>query len=388
MSKIFRKAALLSFFVSVIACSCQNKKQDDGEGILKKDLPDWALGPFVRPEGVNPVISPLENTSFADPLLGEQVAWESNDTFNPAATVMGDSVYVIYRAEDKSGVGIGNRTSRLGLASSTNGYDMNRRTSPVLFPTNDNQKEYEWPGGCEDPRVAVTEDGTYVMLYTQWNKKVPRLAVATSPNLTKWTKHGPAFAMAYDGKYKDRFSKSASIVTTVDNGQKVIAKVNGRYWIYWGEKNIFGATSNDLINWYPVEDESGNLKPLFSPRPGFFDSQLTEAGPPAVLTDQGIVLLYNGKNLEKGGDPDYTPNTYCAGQALFDKNDPTKLLDRLKKPFFVPTESFEKSGQYPAGTVFIEGLVFFKEKWLLYYGCADSRVAVAEYRPVKNINKQ
>ena len=35
------------------------------------------------------------------------------------------------------------------------------------------------------------------------------------------------------------------------------------------------------------------------------------------------------------------------------------------------------------GTVFIEGLVFHNQKWFLYYGCADSRVAVAVYDPSK-----
>ena len=60
---------------------------------------------------------------------------------------------------------------------------------------------------------------------------------------------------------------------------------------------------------------------------------------------------------------------------------PTKVLARLDVPFFRPMESFEKSGQYVAGTVFIEGMVYFKKKWLLYYGCADSRVGVAVYDP-------
>ena len=46
-------------------------------------------------------------------------------------------------------------------------------------------------------------------------------------------------------------------------------------------------------------------------------------------------------------------------------------------------EPFEKSGQYVNGTVFIEGMVYFKHKWFLYYGCADSRVAVAVYDPAK-----
>ena len=147
------------------------------------------------------MLSPIEESEFYSELNKKEVKWESNDVFNPAATVMGDSIYVLYRAEDKSGKGISERTSRIGLAASANGFEMNRLSKPVLFPRNDDQKEFEWPGGCEDPRVAVTEDGTYVMLYTQWNKKVARLAVATSKNLKEWDKHGPAFANAYDGKY-------------------------------------------------------------------------------------------------------------------------------------------------------------------------------------------
>ena len=125
-------------------------------------------------------------------------------------------------------------------------------------------------------------------------------------------------------------------------------------------------------------DEKGELLKIVRPRKGYFDSDLTECGPPAVITDQGILLLYNGKNSGgKGRDRRYTANSYCAGQLLFDRNDPTKLIGRLDEPFFVPEASFEKSGQYPAGTVFIEGLVYYKGKWFLYYGCADSRVSVA-----------
>ena len=87
--------------------------------------------------------------------------------------------------------------------------------------------------------------------------------------------------------------------------------------------------------------------------------------------------MYNGKNSGKTGDADYPANAYCAGQLLLDGDDPYKVLDRLDKPFLQPTDDFEKSGQYPAGTVFVEGLVYYRNKWYLYYGCADSFVAVA-----------
>ena len=379
-SRSFLKIGLLAVLIAV--ASCKSNKQVEEKSSDKSALPSWALGEFVRPSYGNPVIAPKDSTLFDCPMKKEKVAWESNDTFNPAATVKDGKIFVLYRAEDKSGKGIGERTSRIGLAMSEDGIQMERDSVPVLYPAIDNQQENEWPGGCEDPRVAVTEDGTYVMLYTQWNKKVPRLAVATSKDLKNWEKHGPAFRVAYNGKYHDMPTKSASIVTKVVGEHQVITKVNGMYFMYWGEKNVYGATSSDLINWQPVEDETGELKILMSPRKGYFDSQLTECGPPAVMTKDGIILLYNGKNMQgPEGDSLYTANSYCAGQALFDLEDPLKLEERLAKPFLVPTEAFEKSGQYPAGTVFIEGLVYFKHKWFLYFGCADSRVAVAIFDP-------
>jgi predicted GH43/DUF377 family glycosyl hydrolase len=116
---------------------------------------------------------------------------------------------------------------------------------------------------------------------------------------------------------------------------------------------------------------------VLSPRPGYFDSWLVEAGAPAVLTGRGIVLLYNAGNSVRNGDPGVAAHAYTAGQALFDAKNPIKLLARTDTPFLEPTEPYEKSGQYKEGTTFVEGLVRFKGQWLLYYGTADSRVAVA-----------
>jgi predicted GH43/DUF377 family glycosyl hydrolase len=377
-----RGVIVLILYVILISCG-SNKKTEQTDG-KKTALPEWALGEFTRPAGVNPVISPDSTTWFDCPMSQKKISWESNDTFNPAATVYNNQICVLYRAEDRSGKGIGGRTSRIGLAVSDDGIHMKRDSVPVLFPSVDGQKENEWPGGCEDPRVAVTSDGLYVMLYTQWNRKTPRLAVATSRDLRHWDKHGPAFETAYNGKYHTMATKSASVITSVIDGRQVITKVNGKYFMYWGENHVYAATSDDLLDWQPLEDENGALKILMSPRHGYFDSHLTECGPPAVITENGIVLLYNGKNLSGAeSDTAYTANSYCTGQALFDVNDPTRFKARLDKPFLVPTEPFEKSGQYPAGTVFIEGLVYFNQQWFLYFGCADSRVAVAIFHETK-----
>lgn len=371
----FNRVCLFVILSLLLSCSGSSTKHPS-------EFPDWAWTDFQRPVGINPIISPDSTTYFYCPMRQDSVAWEASDTFNPAAIIYDGKVVVLYRAEDNSAIGIGSRTSRLGYAYSEDGLRFTKQSAPVLYPGEDGQKELEYPGGCEDPRVAVTEDGLYVMLYTQWNRKQVRLAVATSRNLQEWEKHGPAFAKAYDGRFVNEFSKSASIITKVVNGKQVIAKIDGKYWMYWGEKFVNVATSTDLMNWQPLLDVNEDFLKVMLPRQGKFDSELTECGPPAVITEQGILLLYNGKNKAgTEGDTLYTANSYCAGQALFDTKDPTKLIDRLDKPFYIPESDFEKSGQYPAGTVFIEGLVFHHQKWFLYYGCADSRVGVAVYDP-------
>ena len=354
-------------------------------GYSQNVLPDWALGGFVRPEKANPIITPNPSNQFDCPMQDKKIGWEESDVFNPAATVKDGKIYVLYRAEDNSATGIGKRTSRIGLAESEDGIHMKRRKTPVMYPDKDNMKEYEWEGGCEDPRVTMTEDGLYVMAYTSWNRKVARLCIATSRDLVKWEKHGPAFAKAYNGRFKDIFCKSGSMVTEIKNGKQVLTKIDGKYFMYWGEHAVYAATSDDLVNWTPILDEKNELATVIKPRPQYFDSALTECGPPAILTDKGIVLLYNGKNQTNDSKRDkrFTAGAYGAGQLLTDPKEPMKVLQRLDVPFFRPMASFEKSGQYVDGTVFIEGLVFFKNKWYLYYGCADSQVSVAIYDPAK-----
>lgn len=353
-------------------------------------LPGWAFGGFVRPKDKNPVIEPDTTSVFFCPMNQAYVKWEESDTFNPAAVVKDDKICVLYRAEDNSATGIGKRVSRVALAETTDGVTMTRHSAPVLYPDYDMYSQsYEWPGGCEDPRVAVTASGTYVMFYTGWDRSTARLCVATSTDLLSWTKYGPMFGQAYNGKYINIWSKAASIVTKVENDKQIIAEMNveynGKQWtyfMYWGEACTYAAVSDDLVNWTPLEDKNGNLLILANTRRGYFDSSLVECGPPAVITDKGILMFYNGRNATNAyADPRFNKGTYSAGQMLFDLNDPCKLLARTDVPFFRPIESFEKSGQYVEGTVFIEGLVYYKKKWFLYYGCADSKVGVAIYDP-------
>jgi predicted GH43/DUF377 family glycosyl hydrolase len=147
--------------------------------------------------------------------------------------------------------------------------------------------------------------------------------------------------------------------------------------MYFGDTDLFMATSDDLIHWEVVEnEESKKMIPMLQPRPGYFDSRLVEPGPFALLREQGILLIYNSSNSQNFNDPDLPPFTYSASQALFDKRNPYKLIDRLNKYFIYPDKPYEKTGEVN-NVCFVEGLVFFKSQWLLYYGTADSKIAVA-----------
>jgi predicted GH43/DUF377 family glycosyl hydrolase len=343
---------------------------------------EWMFGPFVKPRDANPVLTPNKSATFRSPMNDSVVRWEEYATFNPAAVVKDGKVYLLYRAEDATGEAkIGHHTSRLGLAESRDGLRFTRRSEPVLYPDKDAQAKYEWPGGVEDPRIVEAGDGTYVLTYTQWNRDIPRLAIATSKDLIRWTKHGPAFARSENGKHRNLESKSGAIVSRVEGSRVIATKVNGKYWMYFNVPDILIATSDNLLDWTPLEDANGKLLRVLSPRPGYFDSWLVEAGPPAIITEHGIVVMYNAGNSEKYGDASVPHRTYTGGQALYDLRNPLKLIGRTSEPFIRPTEDYERTGQYVEGTTFVEGLVPFNGRWYLYYGMADSRVGVAVWNP-------
>ena len=71
------------------------------------------------------------------------------------------------------------------------------------------------------------------------------------------------------------------------------------------------------------------MKIVVPTRNGKFDNNIVESGPPAMMTDKGIVLLYNGRNVPKNGDTSLAEGTYASSQVLLDKNNPLKIIDRM-----------------------------------------------------------
>lgn len=333
------------------------------------DTSSWQLGPFVKADSVNPILEPNPSSQFFCPVRKDSVRWEEKDVFNPSAVVRNGKVYLLYRAEDTVGKHAG--TSRLGLAVSDDGMHFQRLPEPVFYPDADEMNLYEWEGGVEDPRLVEDERGRYILTYTSYDGSLARLCVATSNDLVNWTKHGLAFK-----DHDDLWSKSGAIVTGQDGSRFIARQIDGRYIMYWGDTDIFMATSTDLITWSPVFDANGELLKIFSPRQGMFDSDLVEPGPHAMLTDSGILLIYNSRNKDENGDQSLPDGNYAAGQVLLNAENPAEVIERSRAWFITPDRAYEITGQVN-NVCFVEGLVFFNNKWFLYYGTADSKIAVA-----------
>ncbi|MGO8795657.1 MAG: glycoside hydrolase family 130 protein [Candidatus Sulfotelmatobacter sp.] len=283
------------------------------------------------------------------PIISPQGSgWESAGTFNPSVVFRDGKIIMLYRAQDKGG------TSRLGYAESTDGVHFTRRSEPVFSP----EEDYEKDGGVEDPRLVQFGD-TYYLTYTGYNKKDAQLSLATSKDLVHWERHG-VILPAYKGRWNVRWTKSGAIVPE---------KIAGKYWMYYlgtmPDKNdqVGLATSTDLLHWADATDA-----PVLPARPGQFDSRVAEPGPAPILTPKGIVLVYNGADDKL---------VYRTGVAVFDRNDPRKLLSRTDTPVFTPEKEWEKVGQVP-NVVFVEGMLQQEKRYLFYYGGADTRIGVAE----------
>jgi beta-1,2-mannosidase len=299
------------------------------------------------------------------PIISPQGSgWESTGTFNPAVVMSDGKVVMLYRAQDANG------TSRLGYAESHDGIHFTRRPEPVLSP----QTEYEKDGGVEDPRLVKFDDAggdpstalrtgarvsTYYLTYTGYNKKDAQLCLATSNDLIHWERKG-VIMPAYKGNWNVGWTKSGAIVPR---------KINGKYWMYFlgtgaGKTDQTGlVSSHDLLHW-----AEATKVPVLPTRPGKFDSRVAEPGPPPIISDNEIVLIYNGADDKL---------VYRTGIAAFSSADPSKLLWRTDEPVFSPEKDWEKLGQVP-NVVFVEGMVKKDGRYLFYYGGADKYVGVAE----------
>ena len=222
-------------------------------------------------------------------------------------------------------------------------FNKNQRTSErAIFPSSPSQKN-----GIEDARfVLFTEDDgskKYYATYTAYDGKtiIPQL-------------------LETEDFFFFRF------VTLNGSGvqNKGMAlfprKINGNYVMLSRQdnENIFIMYSDNIHFWY-------NPKIIIKPTYPWEYTQLGNCGSP-LETDEGWLVLSHGVGPMR---------KYCIGAFLLDKNDPSKVIGRLKKPLIKPNEN-EREGYVP-NVVYTCGALIHQEKLIIPYAISDYATSFA-----------
>lgn len=313
--------------------------------------------------------------SSKNPILSAQpnLSWCNKKVYNPAIYKDGDLYRMLFR-------GVGNEwISHLGLAESTDGVLFRVDPLPVLSPM------HQWEvRGCEDPRMVRIDD-TYYVTYTAFDGIMAHASLTSSTDLHNWNERMSLFPN-WDNIQRENlpanWSKAAAIYPQ---------KINGQYYLLFGDNHIWAAVSDNLTDWEPLDI------PTLSPREGYFDSAYIEMGPPPILTPKGWLVLYHGINSLDN------QRVYSLGAALISIDDPLKVIWRRDTPILEPSESYEVMGMIDIvdggfdtlknvemdyiqqlasenrlpKAIFCCGALLEGETIRLYYGAADTVICTA-----------
>ena len=266
-----------------------------------------------------------------------------NTVFNAAATVYKNEYILLVRVEGVEG------KSSLWIARSKNGKNFEIDKKPALFRSNKEPFRTYEKRGLEDPRI-IKVDGIYYIIYTAYSHYSPRLALAKTEDF----KH---------------FERIALISEPVNKNAVIFPKKFGGRYVRFDRPMATGIAtwvsySYDLIHW-------GDSTVIFETRPGYWDADKVGPGAPPIRTKKGWLLIYHGvKNTSAGP-------IYRLGVALFDLNNPAKIIGRSEEPILSPTEEYERIGDVP-NVIFTCGAILEKDGEVkIYYGACDTYICLA-----------
>jgi beta-1,2-mannobiose phosphorylase / 1,2-beta-oligomannan phosphorylase len=307
--------------------------------------------------------------------------FENKSVFNPTTYKQGQHVHMIYRAINDEFV------SSLGYAKLKGPLEVVERwEKPFLSPKYNYEKR-----GMEDPRLVKIGD-TFYLVYIAHDGKNALLAYFYGDDLFKLKRGGvisPTLSYRKVGKLlrsagvKDDYFFFESFYRNY-SGQDVLVwdkdgfffpkKINGKFaFVHRILPDIHIAYADELDDYKKNSywtEYFKNLKEyvLIEQQYGF-EKRHIGGGCPPIMTDHGWLMIFHGTEEQNEG------RIYHGAAALLDKKDPQRVIARLPYPLFSPTEEFEKSG-HVTDVVFPTGTAIFGERLYIYYGAADSHIAV------------
>ncbi|MGH3086422.1 MAG: glycoside hydrolase family 130 protein [Rubrobacteraceae bacterium] len=254
--------------------------------------------------------------------------------------------------------------------------------------------------GCEDARVTyVSEIGRYVMVYSSYGPRGPRVAFALSEDCLGWRRIGPAL-FAYEEEWRADFNLFANKdafffpdpVPDPDGVPSLALIHRPDFDVGDGEsfltlpKGIVETRPGMWISYAPLEavsKDSSNLVHLCKHRPLAFPEYPWEelkigGGTPPVRTPLGWLMVYHGVTGRLVRNLDHQPEVrYCAGVMVLDTEDPLNVVYRSEQPILEPENEAENAGVVN-DVVFPTALDSRAQSHIdVYYGMADARIGAA-----------
>ena len=284
-------------------------------------------------------------------LRARDLPYAANTVFNPAATLVGDETLLLLRVEDRRG------HSHLTVARSKDGIgNWQIDAEPTFVPDPDHYPEEIW--GIEDPRITyMSEEKRFAVAYTAYSVGGPLVSLATTTDFRTFDRLGPVMppddkdAALFPVRFRGRWAMlHRPVPASATSGAHI--------WLSW---------SPDLKHW------GDHHILLRARRGGWWDANKIGLSPPPLRTEEGWLILYHGVRTTASGA------IYRLGLALLDLDNPTRVIYRSDEWMFEPEQDYERFGDvdkvvFPCGWVEKDGDV------RIYYGAADSRIALATAR--------
>jgi predicted GH43/DUF377 family glycosyl hydrolase len=287
---------------------------------------------FKRYEG-NPILTP------------ESWPYPVNAVFNPGAVKLNTEVLLLVRVEDMRGF------SHLTVARSADGFTNWEIDPAPTLEADPNSREEKW--GLEDPRIVwLEEQKQFGITYTSFSEGGPVVSLAITKNFRA-------------------FARLGALLPPEDKDACLLPRrVKGRFAlihrpIVRGEAHMWISFSPDLKHW-------GDHRTLIRTRSAYWDGHRVGLACQPIETSQGWMIFYHGVRSTTAGQ------IYRVGLALLDLEEPWRVLRRSDEWVLGPRATYERIGDV-SGVVFPTGAIVHKEtnQLNLYYGAADSTVAVA-----------
>lgn len=277
------------------------------------------------------------------------------------------------------------------------------RLGVALEPEADYERRPNGGGGCEDPRVTFVEPlKQYIMTYTAFSPRGPRIAMALSEDLFRWKRLGLATFAPYHSIELDNVDdKDASLFPVAvpnPSGNPELAMLHRP--LFPGTRPEETASSpasramdidreSIWISYSPIALENLGHHP-----PSRFTSHHRLAAPvsrwerlkigagtPPIMTRHGWLILYHGVNEIAHPKTAEHHLRYSAGVMVLSKEHPQRILYRSAEPVLTPELPQECHGII-ANVVFPTGIdrrddLGSSDRFDVYYGMADNRIGVA-----------